>query len=94
MLDLWKRDIKSYLGTCMTQEIHKFRADARAASILNGPCFDNLLSELDEDCEVPGTGERGQPSGWGALSDLKIGTTIQLVWKYISILTTSVHISN
>lgn len=34
----------------MTQEIYKFRADARATRVLKGPCFNNLLAGLGEVC--------------------------------------------
>ena len=76
----------------MTQEIYKFRADARATRVLKDPCFNHLLSELREVWEVLGTREAIQ---WvGSLSDFRTETVFQPVWKYVSILTISVHISD
>lgn len=92
VLDLCKGRSKSYLVTCMTQEIYKFRADARATRVLKDPCFNNFLSELRDVWDIPGTGEAIQ---WvGSLSDFMTETVFQLVWKYIHILTISVHISD
>ena len=92
MLDFCKGGSKSYLVTCMTQEIYKFRADARATRVLKDPCFNHLLSELREVWEVLGTREAIQ---WvGSLSDFRTETVFQPVWKYVSILTISVHISD